>query len=799
MTLNRITMTDGALAAAAARYAAGDHAGAAKGLLEAGVDDPSRDADAAVWSARVLHLWCLRRLDRPEDVSRGIERLRPLVVCPAVAARLDALAASLDMGAGRYADAAARAEAAFDAAGMAAAPWDLELLLLRGTARLRLGRTTDARADFEAGFHLATLHRLPALATEFAGAVGQASNVLGDHRGAVRYLEDAVAMAPDGDTGPGIGYCRLNLAIACYKLGRYRRAAEHVARARRVFAANGDLLNQARAHLAEGNVHRLLGDGEAARRHLTRAYAMAGELDLAREECLALEFLGDVVRDQGEPAEACRYYERGLAIARDVAPEGDLVVELLRRRGECRVLDGVVGAGLEDLATARAKASALGDRFEEAVILRCLADGLRVTGDLDAAGGYAADACSRLASIGARHEHALALVTAADILVQRADGSSGEDPAALLGQAEDRLSVAWALAGELGVAALSAAVEGRRQAVAGRRDRADTPPRPARVAAATGVVVACSRSMRQVLRTADTYAPHGEPVLLTGETGTGKDLVARRIHAVGARADGPFVAVNVTAIPASMFEREFFGHVRGAFSGADHDRDGFAAAAHGGTLFLDEIGDLPGDMQAKLLRLLQDGSYSALGDPTPRRADLRVVAATNADLRALVDARRFREDLYYRLATLTIDIAPLRERPDDVVPLLEHFLSQAAGCAVQASRHFDDRSIALMRRYAWPGNAREVALVARRAHIALQADGVVRLAVGEGADRLVLTGPAGAVAIDPRPDAEDRQALGRARVLLALDESSGNRSEAARRLGVSRATLYRRLAAFGVG
>ena len=799
MTLKHIAMTDGALAAAAARYAVGDHVGALEVLQKDRVDDSREDAGAASWPARMLHLWCLRRLDRLPEVSRAIEELRPMAGDPAVTARLDALAASLDMGAGRYADAAARAEAAFEAAGMATAPWDLELLLLRGTARLRLGRTADARADFEAGFHLATLHRLPTLATEFAGAVGQACNVLGDHRGARRYLEQAIAMAPADATDLGTGYCLLNLTVACYKLGRYRRAVEHVGRARRAFAAHGDLLNQTRAHIAEGNVHRLLGDAEAARRHLTRAYTMAGELALAREEALALEFLGDVVRDQGDPREACRYYERALTIARRVAPDGDLMVELLRRRGECRILDGEVGAGLEDLATARTKAAALGDRFEEAVILRCLADGLRLAGDLDAAGGYATDACTRLASIGARHEQVLALLAAADVLAARSTAATDEVAATLLADADDRLSVAWALAGELGVASLTAAVDARREAVASRRQRADTPPRPAGAPASTRTVVARSRSMQQVLRLADTYAPHDEPVLLTGETGTGKDLVARRIHATSARADGPFVAVNVTAIPETMFEREFFGHVRGAFSGADHDRDGFAAAAHGGTLFLDEIGELPGEMQAKLLRLLQDGSYFALGDTTPRRADLRVVAATNADLQERVADRRFREDLYYRLATLAIDIAPLRERPEDVMPLLEHFLSQAAGKAVAASRYFDDRSLALLRRHAWGGNARQVALVARRAHIALQAEGRVHLAVGDGVDRLVLSGPAGVVAAEPSPDIGDRQALGRARVLLALDEAAGNRSEAARRLGVSRATLYRRLAAFGVG
>jgi DNA-binding NtrC family response regulator len=265
------------------------------------------------------------------------------------------------------------------------------------------------------------------------------------------------------------------------------------------------------------------------------------------------------------------------------------------------------------------------------------------------------------------------------------------------------------------------------------------------------------------------------------------------------RREGHFVAVNVTAVPTSMFEREFFGHRRGAFSGADNDCEGYAAEANGGTLFLDEIGDMAKETQAKLLRLLQDGSYTVLGDPDEKRTDLRVVAATNKDLEQAVLDGKFREDLYYRLRILEINIPPLRKHTEDVIPLLEHFLSQSAGRRVAATDYFNRTSLNLLEHYPWPGNAREVSMVARRAHISMKIDGKVLVELGTGRDALVLSGPGKeAAAAAEAGTAEDAKDLTRARLVLALEEAGGNRTEAARLLGISRGALYRRLERFGL-
>jgi transcriptional regulator with GAF, ATPase, and Fis domain len=241
--------------------------------------------------------------------------------------------------------------------------------------------------------------------------------------------------------------------------------------------------------------------------------------------------------------------------------------------------------------------------------------------------------------------------------------------------------------------------------------------------------------------------------------------------------------------------------VRGAFSGADRDQPGYAAQAEGGTLFLDEIGDLPLAMQPKLLRLLQGGAYQAIGDPAERRSDVRLIAATNADLAKLVAEGRFRADLYYRLRILELDLPPIRDRRDDVLPLLRHFLSLAAGRPVDPTAVFDAESLAAAETWSWPGNVREIAMIARRAHVALQTRQHLEIDLVDGPRRLVLRGPRqparAALAANGSTafNADDPE---RARIVAALDQCEGNRLEAARLLGMGRSTLYRRMLRLGI-
>ena len=438
--------------------------------------------------------------------------------------------------------------------------------------------------------------------------------------------------------------------------------------------------------------------------------------------------------------------------------------------------------------------------------------GLEV-GDLPRAQRNAAESVSILREIGARHEQSVSQLMQVDTLVAEYEkGADIRRAAELLDQAWDVARAALDVSLEIGIrhwidrarqsvnrvsGLRTARAEDRQPSVRSMREGYQRP---------RNMIIHTSTVMRDLLQLCDVYADTGEPVLITGETGTGKELVASRIHASSRRAGREMVAVNVSAIPADLFEREFFGHVKGAYSGADRDGQGYAGRADGSTLFLDEIGDLPLAVQPKLLRLLQDGTYQALGDPAQRRADLRLIAATNADLAQRVQEGSFRADLYYRLKILELDLPPVRRRREDILLLLRHFLSQAAGRPVDLSHYFDQPSLDRILAYRWPGNVREIAMVARRAAVELEAKKRVDLVLmGENGDRILLTGPkprslaamaaesGGAFDAEPAPSLATSRAVERSRILLALEESGGSKTLAARRLGWSRSTLYRRM------
>lgn len=324
-------------------------------------------------------------------------------------------------------------------------------------------------------------------------------------------------------------------------------------------------------------------------------------------------------------------------------------------------------------------------------------------------------------------------------------------------------------------------------------------PAPDAEAAQDGELIGISEAMREVHKRIGLAAASEAPVLIEGETGTGKELVARALHRHSARSGGPFVALNCAAIPKELLESELFGHVKGAFTGAQADRPGCFRAAEGGVLLLDEIGDMALDVQAKLLRALQESEVTPLGSHRPVKVNVRVVAATHRDLAAAVREGRFREDLRFRLDVLHIVLPPLRERLADIVPLAEHFLRRAA--APQPARRLSAEAARALLEHPWPGNVRELRNAMERCQ-ALQ-----RGAVVSAAD-LDLRADAGATAaadaalpaawLDaPLPEAVER--LERLMLEHALRQSDGNRSQAARRLGIHRQLLYSKLTQYGLG
>jgi transcriptional regulator with GAF, ATPase, and Fis domain len=317
-----------------------------------------------------------------------------------------------------------------------------------------------------------------------------------------------------------------------------------------------------------------------------------------------------------------------------------------------------------------------------------------------------------------------------------------------------------------------------------------------------GEIAGRSESLVQVLHDLRQVAPTDTTVLILGETGTGKELFARAIHTESGRRDKPLVKVNCAAIPATLIESEFFGHERGAFTGATGKRDGRFTLADGGTLFLDEVGELPLDLQGKLLRVLQEGEFEPVGSSRTKKVDVRIVAATNRDLARLITEGKFREDLYYRLSVFPIMLPPLRERGDDVVLLAEEFARQFA---TRMGRRIEPISAALAARlkaYPWPGNVRELQNVVERAVITAR-DGQLNLDRALPATSLAAneSAPGPAARGDEVLTVDELARLERDNIVRALERSdwqvSGD-AGAAKRLGMAPSTLASRMKALGI-
>ena len=316
-----------------------------------------------------------------------------------------------------------------------------------------------------------------------------------------------------------------------------------------------------------------------------------------------------------------------------------------------------------------------------------------------------------------------------------------------------------------------------------------------------GGIVGRSPSLRRALQSVSQVAVTDATVLLLGETGTGKELFARAIHERSARRERPFIKVNCAAIPATLIESEFFGHERGAFTGATERREGRFALADRGTLFLDEIGELPVELQGKLLRALQEGEFEPVGGSRTRKVDVRVLAATNRDLEARVAAGAFREDLYYRLNVFPLRLPPLRERGDDVVMLATDMMNRLARAMGKRIHPIADRDIAALRAYAWPGNVRELRNVIERALITATG-GVVdlerALPLGTAGTPVVATADAGATEV---LSARRLRQLERDNMIAALDRVQwrvAGDGGAAQQLGISPSTFKSRMKALKI-
>ncbi len=293
-----------------------------------------------------------------------------------------------------------------------------------------------------------------------------------------------------------------------------------------------------------------------------------------------------------------------------------------------------------------------------------------------------------------------------------------------------------------------------------------------------------SARMQEVFRLIDRAGPSDKTILIQGESGTGKELVARDLHAKSSLADRPMVIINCAALPETLLESELFGHEKGAFTGATGTKPGLFEVADGGTLFIDEIGEMPGTLQAKLLRVLEDGSFRRVGSIKERRVKVRLLAATNRDLAEDVKTGRFREDLYYRINVMSLELPTLRDRPGDVPLLIAHFLGP--------EWEMDPECVSIMDSYSWPGNVRQLSNAIERAKIMAESD-VITI---DGLPREIREAP-----LEGREDEQDSDELStleKSKVLEILRRENGNKTRAARTLGIERRKLYRLIEKYGI-
>ena len=562
----------------------------------------------------------------------------------------------------------------------------------------------------------------------------------------------------------------LNLGIVSLKRGDWTESAQWYAQARQVCVSIGDRLRLGQITLGLGTLARLERRFDESQALFEEALARARELRAQREEVLALEFLGDLDLDRGRPEEALTHYHEGVRLAERFAPESDLIVELERRRAEALLAVGRLEAAEASCQRASRLARLIDDRLEFAIAER-------VAGSLAWARGRSDDAfmswklaasllqtCDERLELGRTYLE-MGRFASDPVQARRYFYRAGSLFAMLssphwLEQSEQELHRLMTTA---------EAVPIRPASLLGRRHRAPG-------------LVACSHAMRQVESLARRAANTELSVLVTGETGTGKELVARTIHGLSARAGKPFLAVNCGSLRADLALSQLFGHRKGAFTGAHTDGVGLVEAAHTGTLFLDEIGELPLDVQVTLLRFLESGEYMRLGETQVRRADVRIIAATNRELRGS-DEKMFRRDLLFRLNEIEIRVPPLRDRREDIVPLARHFLTFYGG---MDGPQLAPESEAMLVTHAWPGNVRELENMMKR--VAALHAGDARVSVDALMPFLGQRTPRTNGSATRTTHEDDRTSI-----LNAYAEARGNKSRVAVLLGVSRKTLYARL------
>ena len=666
----------------------------------------------------------------------------------------------------------------------------LEFHIAAGRAVWRIGRPSRAEEHFRAAYHIsrwefedtAGMLRTRNLlglcflsAGEFHRAVGEFTRGQLQAREAGLYHEEASFS--------------LNLSIALAKLGRLEEADQGLARARTLFGERGHSRGKVQARLFHAFLSRIAGDVAKADAQVRGALSEAEEHGFEREQVIALEYLGDLALDRHENQAAIESYDRALVHAEKLAPEGDLVPELSRRIAEIHVRIGEPNRALITCERGLRVARRINDRFEEAATYRVMSMAHLLLSHREKAIRTAHEGILQLRKLEALYELTRLLVWAGEILLT---GGDAEERRAARDYLWEARSLAMSMKLDrwvervekiLGVevAALSVATPAPAATPAG----IDAVPRGADPGCFRLGVVTQDPRLIDLVRILERASNSRLPILILGETGTGKEGLARAAHSLSDRAGHVFVVGHCAALPDGQLDMDLFGRDGAGGSGGERARAGLFETAHRGVIFLDEVSELLTAAQAKLLRVIEMGELRRVGGMGLRQVDVRVIAASTRDLGGLVRRGLFRDDLYYRLNGIRLEVPPLRERPGDIELIGRYLLARAC---VQAHKTvtLSESAWAYLVSYAWPGNVRELRNVVDRA-----------VALAQNGDRLraeavqvQLPGRGGTQRTPARGVARPASAGERDMILNALRTHGGNQSEAARSLGgMKRTTL----------
>jgi DNA-binding NtrC family response regulator/tetratricopeptide (TPR) repeat protein len=663
-----------------------------------------------------------------------------------------------------------------------------------GLAHIRLGSFREAESHLRAAIHVSTWDLVDAPQALFhQRQLGVMFKNLGRWQQAKHEVLNAVVTADEIKSAKESGLLRQTLAIVYLKSGEYREVPQLLDEAEIHLASVDEPLRIIRVHLARARYLVVTGHHAQALEILVQVLPTTREQKYSREEAITLEYMGDCYLAQRDHEKALEHYNLALKIAEATAPRGDLIPELGHRIGEALVNLGDPNAAILSCERGLRLAREIGDRYEECATHRVLAMANLAAGNPRKALRIGAEGIELARSYEIPYELGRALMWAGEA---RHQGSTLEERA--LGRRQ--LWEARATFDRIGLSNWTRPIE----KLLGLESQPEPSTDEPGIAALSGIekldrgalkfgIVTCDVEVSEAVATIQSVAPSKIPVLITGPSGVGKELLARAIHQMSDRRKEAFVAVNCGALSPSLIDSELFGHERGAFTGAVTSREGLFVSADHGTLFLDEVGDLSPAAQATLLRVLETGELRPLGRDEVRTIDVRIVAATNANVEALVERGTFRRDLFFRLNGVSVTVPALADREEDIRALFRFFWAQAVSESGKRLTLAEDVE-GMLCSYAWPGNVRELRNEIARA-VAMAASGTV---ITRDAF-LPRQRSKSASALRKERDNIARTADEREEILQALRAHSGNKADAARSLGgMKRTTLIYKMERLGI-